>query len=86
MKVVVALGNAILVAGCASVPTQQPARDTVMVCDEARIQNIDRAARLAHTQLHWVRCPMIRRDQAPKEPEPPGMIERMLSEVRPPPP
>jgi len=63
MKLFLAICAAVLAAGCASVPMQKAENDTIMVCDYERMARLERAAIQERAQLHWVNCPLIRRDR-----------------------
>jgi hypothetical protein len=69
MKIILALSTAVLVVGCGSVPVQQADSGTLMVCDQRKVDQVERQARLTHVQLRWARCPMTARDRMPSEPE-----------------
>ena len=80
MRVVLALSSVVMLTSCASVAMQQGSNDTLMVCDQSKVDRTEQAARLTHVQLRWVRCPMTPRDQMPKEPAP-KEIESMMGAV-----
>ena len=65
MKLVLALAVGVIVSGCSSVPVQQQraASDSLMACDYARMQTIDRVAQQRGVYVEWVHCPMLRRDR-----------------------
>ena len=66
MKLILALGGAVLVAGCSSVPTQQVAdNDVRMVCDKERMSRIQAKSQgqPSHVDVIWVNCPQIRSDR-----------------------
>ena len=64
MKLILALSGAWLVAACSSLPTQSAENESTMVCDRARMDRIEAKAQAERTELRWVNCPLIRRDQA----------------------
>lgn len=65
MKLILALAAVALVSGCASVPMQQRAQnDSLMACDYARMQTIDRVAAQRGVYVEWVHCPMLKRDRS----------------------
>ena len=65
MKLVLALAVGVIVSGCSSVPVQQQraANDSLMACDYARMQTIDRVAQQRGVYVEWVHCPMLIRDR-----------------------
>jgi hypothetical protein len=69
MKIILALSAAVLVAGCGSVPVQQADSATLMACDQRKVDQVERLARLTHATVRWVRCPVTARDQMPSEPQ-----------------
>jgi starvation-inducible outer membrane lipoprotein len=64
MKLILALSGAWLVAACSSLPTQSAENESTMVCDRVRMERIEAKAQATRTELHWVNCPLIRRDEA----------------------
>ena len=67
MKLILALAVGVIVSGCSSVPVQQQqqraANDSLMACDYARMQTIDRVAQQRGVYVEWVHCPMLKRDR-----------------------
>ena len=66
MKLILALGGAVLVAGCSSLPTQQVANnDARMVCDKELMGRIQAKsqAQSARVEVIWLNCPQIRSDR-----------------------
>jgi hypothetical protein len=45
------------------VQQQRAANDSLMACDYARMQTIDRVAQQRGVYVEWVHCPMLRRDR-----------------------
>ena len=80
MKIILALSAAMLVVGCGSVPVQQADSDTLVVCDQRKVDQVERQAKLTHAQVRWVRCPMTARDRMPSESER-NESERVLTGV-----
>jgi uncharacterized protein YceK len=61
MKLILALAVGAIVSGCSSVPVQQRAdNESLMACDYARMQTIDRAAQQRGVYVEWVHCPMVK--------------------------
>jgi hypothetical protein len=61
MKLILALGGAALVAGCSSVPVQPMQKvDSVMACDYALMERIERTWTPTYATRYWVNCPQIR--------------------------
>lgn len=51
------IAGAISLAGCASQPLTRADLDGRIVCDQQRMDQVERAARRNGTQLQWVNCP-----------------------------
>jgi hypothetical protein len=57
MRLILALCGAALVAGCSSTPMRAADNGSVVRCDYAYMDRIERAAKVVRTELHWVNCP-----------------------------
>ena len=47
----------LLLAGCAATPMNVADLDGQVVCDQERMDQIERVARRSFTDLRWVQCP-----------------------------
>ena len=47
----------LLLQGCATTPMNVADLDGQRVCDQERMEQIERAARRSFTELRWVQCP-----------------------------
>jgi len=68
MKLILALAVGVIVSGCSSVPVQvrEPQRaenNSLLACDYARMQTIDRVAQQRGVYVEWVHCPKVNRDR-----------------------
>jgi hypothetical protein len=65
MKLILALGGALLVAGCSSLPAQVADNDSRMVCDKEQMGRVQAKsqAQSSRVDVIWLNCPQIRRDQ-----------------------
>ena len=52
------LGVAGLVSACAPMQYTRAELDGRVVCDTARMEQIERAARRENKEVHWVSCPL----------------------------
>jgi hypothetical protein len=64
MKLILALSGALLAAACSSLPMQSAENESTMVCDRVKMERIAAKAQADRTELRWVNCPLIRRDEA----------------------
>ena len=55
------LAAGILGAGCAPVAMTRSDGDNHYVCDTQRMAQVDRAAERSYTEIHWLRCPLVKR-------------------------
>lgn len=53
-----AIGVAGLLSACASMQYTKADLDGRVVCDTARMEQIERAARRENKEVHWVSCPL----------------------------
>jgi hypothetical protein len=58
MKLILGLCGVALIAGCSSVPVQKV--DSVMACDYALMDRIERTWSPTLTHRYWVSCPQVR--------------------------
>jgi hypothetical protein len=68
MKLILALAVSAFVSACSSVPVQvrEPQRadnNSLLACDYAKMQTIDRVAQQRGVYVEWVHCPMLKRDR-----------------------
>jgi uncharacterized protein YceK len=67
MKLILALAVGVIVSGCSSVPVQpqqqRAENNSLLACDYARMQTIDRVAQQRGVYVEWVHCPMLKRDR-----------------------
>jgi starvation-inducible outer membrane lipoprotein len=68
MKLILALAVGVIVSACSSVPVQvrEPQRaenNSLLACDYARMQTIDRVAQQRGVYVEWVHCPTLKRDR-----------------------
>ena len=56
LSIVVAAG---VLSACAPVQYTKADLDGRIVCDTARMDRIDRAARRENKEVHWVSCPLV---------------------------
>ncbi|HEX3633566.1 MAG TPA: hypothetical protein VHZ01_13740 [Casimicrobiaceae bacterium] len=65
MKLILALAVGVIVSGCSSIPVQQQraSNDSLMGCDYARMQTIDRVAQQRGVYVEWVHCPQLKRER-----------------------
>lgn len=64
MKLILALSGAVLIAGCASAPTQVASVDKREVCDQRKMQRVQAQAVATGAQVYWLSCPQLQREPA----------------------
>ena len=64
MKLILALSGALLVAGCASAPTQVASTDMRPLCDQGKMHRVQAQAVSTGAQVYWLSCPLVQPDQA----------------------
>jgi outer membrane murein-binding lipoprotein Lpp len=57
MKLILALSGVMLVAGCASAPTQVASNDARPACDQAKMHRVQSQALSTGAQVYWLTCP-----------------------------
>lgn len=50
-------GLMLSLTGCAPQPLTRADVDGLIVCDQARMDQVERAAHRNGTELHWINCP-----------------------------
>lgn len=55
------LAAGILGSGCAPVALTRSDAGDRYVCDTERMTQVERAAERSYTEIHWLRCPLVKR-------------------------
>jgi uncharacterized lipoprotein YajG len=63
MKLILALSGVVLMAGCASTPTQVASTDLRPVCDQRLMQRVHAQAVATGAQVYWQSCPLAKDEQ-----------------------